>query len=86
MRLNEKFVTHKSLEEHITVSVGGTQFNGMIRSNQTAGDIIECLKKDVTKEEIVQILLDKYDAPQQQIEKDVEQIVETLQMLGVIDE
>ena len=54
MKLREGFITHESNGEHITVTAGNTAFNGMIRSNSTAGFIVECLKSDVTKEEIVE--------------------------------
>lgn len=49
MRLKAEFITHEGAEEHITVSTGNASFSGMIRSNRTAGFIIECLKKDVTE-------------------------------------
>lgn len=86
MKLNEKFITHISGDEHIMVSAGGTKFNGLVRSNKTAGDIIECLKKDVTKDEIVNFLLNKYDADINIIETDVDNIISELRNIGAIDE
>ena len=62
MRLKDGFITHESVGEHITVTAGNTAFNGMLRSNQTAGFIVECLKCDVTKEDIITKMLEKYDA------------------------
>ena len=86
MKLRDGFITHASNGEHITVTAGNTAFNGMIRSNQTAGFIVECLKNDVTKEDIVEKMLEKYDAPKEVIEKDVEKILEQLQSIGAIDD
>lgn len=86
MRLKEGFITHESAGEHITVTAGNTAFNGMIRSNQTAGFIVECLKNEVTKEDIIAKMLEKYDAPREQIEKDVEKLLEQLQTIGAIDD
>ena len=57
----------------------------MIRSNKTAGFIVECLKSEVTKEEIITKMLEKYDAPRELIEKDVEKILGQLQNIGAID-
>ena len=86
MRLRDGFITHASNGEHITVTAGNTAFNGMVRSNQTAGFIVECLKNDVTKEDIVGKMLEKYDAERAQIERDVEKILEQLRSIGAIDD
>lgn len=86
MRLRDGFITHASNGEHITVTAGNTAFNGMVRSNQTAGFIVECLKNDVTKEDIVGKMLEKYDAERTQIERDVEKILEQLRSIGAIDD
>ncbi|MBE6853976.1 MAG: PqqD family protein [Ruminococcus sp.] len=86
MKLKEGFITHESASEHITVTAGNTAFNGMVRSNQTAGFIIECLKNDVTREDIVAKMLEKYDAPEEQITKDVNNILEQLCRIGAIDD
>jgi len=86
MRLRDGFITHESVGEHITVTAGNTAFNGMIRSNQTAGFIVECLKSEVTKEDIITKMLEKYDAPRALIEKDVEKILEQLKTIGAIDD
>jgi len=67
------------------ISVGGS-FNGMVRSNPTAARIIEILKKEVTREEIIDKMLDEYDAPRSIIEQDVDKIVASLREIGAIDE
>lgn len=72
MKLRKGFITHESNGEHITVTAGNTAFNGLVRSNKTAGFIVECLKENVTKEEIVHKMLDKYDACEETITKDVD--------------
>lgn len=86
MKLRDGFITHESAGEHITVTAGNTAFNGMIRSNKTAGFIVECLKSDVSKEDIVKKMLEKYDAPRERIEKDVEKILGQLQDIGAIED
>lgn len=86
MKLKSGFITHESGDEHITVTAGNTAFNGLIRSNQTAGFIIERLKESVTKEALVEKLLEKYDAPREQITRDVEKVIDALQQIGAIDD
>lgn len=86
MKLRDGFITHESSEEHITVTAGNTAFSGMVRSNKTAGFIVECLKSDVTKKDIITKMLEKYDAPRELIEKDVEKVLGQLHTIGAIDD
>ena len=86
MKLRKGFITHESNGEHIMVTAGNTAFNGLVRSNKTAGFIVECLKKNVTKEEIIHKMLDKYDACEETITKDVDMILARLQEIGAIDD
>ncbi|MBQ9140033.1 MAG: PqqD family protein [Ruminococcus sp.] len=86
MKLNDGFITHQNTDEHITVTTGSTKFNGIIRSNKTAGFILECLKNDTTKEQIISKMLEKYDAPKDVIEKDIDAVLEQLRSIGAIDD
>lgn len=86
MRLKDGFITHEGVDEHITVPAGGLSFSGMVRSNKTAGFIVECLKEDVTEEEIVERMLAKYDASKEQITGDVETVIDKLRSIGAIEE
>lgn len=86
MKLRKGFITHESNGEHITVTAGNTAFNGLVRSNKTAGFIVECLKENVTKEEIIHKMLDKYDACEETITKDVDMILARLLEIGAIDD
>ena len=86
MRLKDGFITHEGAEEHITVPAGGLSFSGMVRSNKTAGFIVECLKDEVTEEEIVEKMLEKYDAPKERITRDVEDVLAKLRGIGALEE
>lgn len=86
MKLKEGFITYESDGEHITVSAGGASFNGVIRSNSTAGFIVNALSEDTTMEAITEKMLEIYDAPKEIIYKDVEKIVSRLRSIGAIDE
>ena len=48
--------------------------------------IVECLKEDVTEDGIIQKLLVKYDAPKEQIAKDVAVVLDKLRSIGAIEE
>lgn len=85
MKLKSTFVTHETGDGLLMISAGGS-FNGMVRSNNTAKDIINLLKSDITEEGIVDAMLEKYDAERSVIEADVTSIVASLRKIGAIDE
>lgn len=67
------------------ISAGG-EFSGMVRSNSTAAEIINMLKSETTREDIILGMLEKYDATRTVIERDVDRILESLRGIGAIDE
>ena len=85
MKLKKEFITHTSGDEQLMISAGGS-FNGMVRSNKTAAFIIDLLKEDTTKEEIVDKMLEVYDAEREVIAADVDKVIDALLSIGAIDE
>jgi hypothetical protein len=86
MRLTEGFITHETDGEQIMVSAGAVSFAGLVRSNRTAAFIVDCLKKDTTREQIIDAMTAKYDASKEVIARDVEAILEKLRSIGALDE
>ncbi len=86
MKLKDGFITRQTDDEQIMVAVGDVKFAGLVRSNKTAAFIVDCLKSETTKEDIVGAMAEKYDAPKDVIEKDVEGILEKLRSIGALDE
>lgn len=86
MKLKDGFITRQTDDEQIMVAVGDVKFAGLVRSNRTAAFIVDCLKSETTKEDIVGAMAEKYDAPKDVIEKDVEGILEKLRSIGALDE
>ena len=84
MKLKKGFVTHNSNGEQILVAADGS-FNGIAKSNKTAAFIVDCLKEETTKEEIIDKMVRVYDAPRETIEKDVTKIIEQLNAIGAIE-
>ena len=85
MRLKDTFITHASDGEQVLIDVTSS-FAGLVRSNKTAAVIVEGLKKDTTEAQIVEVMYEKYDAPKEVLQKDVESIVEKLRGIGAIEE
>ena len=86
MKLKKQFITYDKGDEHIIVSTGGSGFNGMIRGNKTAGTIIEMLKKETTRDEIVDAMFEQFDAPKEVIAADVDKIIEKLRGINALEE
>lgn len=86
MKLKQGFVTHDMDGEQIMVATGEASFAGLVRSNETAAFIVDCLKTATTKEQIVNTMLKEYDAPRDRIEQDVEKILNLLRSINALDE
>lgn len=85
MRLKEEFITHNADGQQILIDTAGN-FSGLVRSNQTAAFIVDCLKEDTTKEKIVAAMCEKYDAPAEVIEKDVSMVINKLRTIDALEE
>lgn len=85
MRLKDTFITHDSDGEQVLIDVTSS-FAGLVRSNKTAAFIVECLKKETTREEIVEAMYAKYDAPKEVLQRDVDAIIEKLRGIGALTE
>ncbi len=86
MKLKDGFITRQTDGEQIMVAVGDVGFAGLVRSNKTAAFIVDCLKSETTKEEIVDAMSQKYDAPKDVLDRDVEKILAKLRSIGALDE
>jgi len=86
MKINNGFILHNDGEDKLLVSTGATKFSGLVRSNPTAGFIIECLKNDTTEDEIVAKMQQKWDVTDEIARRDVKKIIEQLKGIGAIDE
>ena len=85
MKLKSDFITHEIDGTQFLIPVGAESFKGIVRSNPTAAFIVDCLKEETTKEEIVDKMCREYDAPREVIEADVEKILNTLREIDSIE-
>lgn len=86
MKLKSNFITYEIDGNPLTVPAGGLSRNGLIRSNKTAGFIVECLKEETTEEAIVEKMVEKYDAPRERIAADVAKTLTKLRSVGALEE
>lgn len=81
MKLKYNFVINQVAGETVAVSVGDNdgRFNGYIKLNETGAFIFKMLKKDTTREDIINALLAEYpDATQEAAAESVDELVEQL--------
>ena len=88
MKLRTGFITYNSGSEQIMVAAGNASdvFRGMVRSNATAAFIIDCLKEEISREELGEKLVARYDAPREIILRDLDRILDSLRKIGALDE
>ena len=87
MKLKKGFVTHMVYDTQMMVAVGKASkvFQGLVRSNETAAFIVNCLKSETSEAEIVEKLLAEYDAPREAVARDVHGIIEKLNSIGALE-
>lgn len=85
MKLKSSFITHTSGGEQLMISAGG-DFNGMVRSNSTAAEIIDMLKTETTRQQIIDNMAQIYDVDIAVLERDVDKVLASLRSIGAIDE
>lgn len=87
MKLKQGFFTTEYQGKQLLLASGAAaaSFHGIVRSNETAGFIVDCLKRDTTEPEIVSALLETYDVTPEIAARDVHAIVEKLNGIGALE-
>lgn len=86
MKLNENFLTQEIDDTQVMVATSDTAFSGIVRSNQTAAEIVNLMKEETTRDEVVDKMCAKYDASREEIAADVDMVIATLRKVGALDE
>lgn len=88
MKIKEGFILRTICGEHIVVGEGLAQvnFNKMLSLNESAAYLWkEAEGKEFTQEDLVKLLLDKYEVSQEQAAVDVEKLTATWIQEGVVE-
>ena len=87
MKLKKGFVTHTLGGEQVMVAAGpaARSFHGLVRSNETAAFIVDCLKKETSEQAIVDAMLERYEVSREVVEKDVREILAKLRSIGALE-
>ncbi len=88
MKIKEGFILRSICGEFIVVGEGLAQvnFNKMLSLNESAAYLWKEVEgKEFTPEDLVQLLLDKYDVSREQATADVEKLTATWVKEGVVE-
>lgn len=87
MKLKQGLIQHQVVEESMWIPTGSLSetFKGMMRSNETAGFLLEHLCRETTQEELVEALLQEYEVDRDRAAKDVADLVSLLEKEGLLE-
>lgn len=86
MKLSDNFLTQEIDDTQVMVATGDAAFSGIVRSNRTAAEIVNLMKKETTREEVLDKMCAKYDASRDEIAADVDLVIATLRKVGALEE
>lgn len=87
MKIKKGFITHTVGEKHMMVGGRNTGFAGLVKSNRTAGEIVDLLKEETDRDTVIGSMVKKYpDAPKEFIENDVDMVIGKLREIGALEE
>ena len=86
MKIKDGFVVREIAGECVVIALGeaSKSFNGMIKLNESARILWECLAKGCEKEDMIAAVLDAYDVDRDTVEKDVERLLLTLKEANIL--
>ncbi len=88
MKIKDGFMLRQFGDDYIVVAVGdgSEDFNKLITINSVGEFIYNKLQKDMTFDELVASMLDKYDVSEDVAKCDAEAFVTNLRTAGLLDE
>lgn len=87
MRIKEGFVLRDVMDEYIVMPAGAQmkEFEGVVVLNEPSAFLWKKMQSDVTRQELVEALLEEYDIDGAVAEKDTEELLKKLDMYGVLE-
>lgn len=88
MRIKEGFILREVADSYVVVAVGAASLNfkGVIKINESAAMLWKAMEEgDKSVEDLVELLLNKYEVDENTAKKDVIDFVEGLKGAGIIE-
>ena len=88
MKLRTGFITHEINGTQMMVAAGpaASRFHGLVRSNETAAFIIDCLKRDTDRDQILEKVLQTYDVSEDKARADIDKVLQALETIGALEQ
>lgn len=86
MRLKDDFILHNTGEDFVIIATGEAtkNFNGIIKLNNMGGEIVSFLSNDISEEEIIKAIVEKYEVEYEIAREDILNLLDSLRKAGVI--
>ena len=86
MRLKSGFELVDVAGEHLIIPIGenAEKFQGVIALSEAAYYLLNSMKEDVTKQELVEILMKEYDVDSTKANEDINDFIKTMIDLGIV--
>lgn len=87
LKLKFLFETMELDGQVVAVPIGTNveEFRGVIKMNETAARILELLKNDISEDDIINKLMNEYDASRELISDDVRKCISEFQSKGILE-
>ena len=87
MKLKEGIVLGSIDGRDFAIATGSlsNEFKGIINNNSTANYIFQLLKSEQSEDSIVEAMLNKYDAEEEEIRADVKEVIKKLEELDILE-
>lgn len=88
MKIKEDFMIRYIADEWVVVPMGErlTEFNSLIKLNESGAFIWKLLEKDVSKDEIINALLEEFDADEKKVSEDVGAFLKKLEEASILED
>ncbi len=86
MKRSDEFVLRNVADEYMLIPIGemSAKHNGIISLNPVSLLLWEKLSGDVSKEDLIEAVLEKFDAPREVISVDIDQFLDQLRQMDMI--
>ena len=86
MRLKYEFSVRDIMGEYVMVPLreGALEFSGMIGTSETGALLVEALRQDVTRDDLLTRILDAYDVDAQTAQADLDEVLAHLRSLNLL--
>lgn len=86
MKIKDGFLIRKVASQYVVMPCNNDiNFNGMISLNESGAFLFNLLKENITKEDLLQAMLNEYDVSEEVALNDIEKFLKVLQDNNLLD-